>query len=286
MKLVSNITLKVILLFCFFNINSFESFSQETEKEIVQINLEGSNLEILTIQIDGNNVLINGQKPEDLGINLNISRKKAGKEGISTSEYGHVSNSRSNTNHARPFLGIVTQEVDNGVQIIELNAEGPAKRAGMRLGDKIVNIDDQKINSHTQLVDLISGKYAGDKIYIDFMRGDKPYKIEIVLGVKSTPIKNNRKILREDVDASAGPMSLGIKMRESADGKYWKVVEANENSAGYEAGIRVNDTILEMNGIKIESASDVEKVMKYASKDQGIKVKIRRVKEIINLEIK
>lgn len=282
MKLVSCVTLKVTLFLCFC-LTGLTSFAQNPEKEVVQITLEGSDMDSFSLQVDGNNVLINGRKPEDLGISLNISRQKAGKGGTSSAAYGHI-NMMPPAERGQPYFGIVTHEVDKGLQIIEVNPLGPAKRAKLRVGDKILMIDGVRLSTHSQLVDYISTKFPGDVISVKYERGEKTNIVDVVLGVRSSTAVAGGKYPAESVYQR--PKSLGIKMRESVDGKTWKVIEVAPGSAGEVAGIRANDVILEMNGIKIDSAADVDKVMKSSSTDQGILVKVRRIKEIINLEIK
>lgn len=64
------------------------AIAQSDVKETVQINIEGSELTKFTVEVDGNNILINGKSPAEAGVKLNITRQKTGTDVRNISEYG------------------------------------------------------------------------------------------------------------------------------------------------------------------------------------------------------
>ena len=54
----------------------------------------------------------------------------------------------------------------------EVDADGPAAKAGMQPGDIIVDVDDTVITTFSQMSSIISGKSAGDVIKV------KVYRVE------------------------------------------------------------------------------------------------------------
>ena len=85
----------------------------------------------------------------------------------------------------RPKLGIQIQDVNladvevfglptaNGV-VVKMLPDGPAKEAGIRLGDVIVAIDGQPIQDTGDLMERIARRQPGDKVALDIVRyGDR-----------------------------------------------------------------------------------------------------------------
>ena len=284
MKLVKIITVKVIFaLLVFTNI-----LNGQTEDESIQINLQGKDLSKFLIEVDGNNVKINGMSPDDAGIKMNIIRHKSGANSKTVAEYGlsfKTETAFKEIDRGTPYMGIVTTEHKDGLQIIEINSAGPARKAGLKLGDAITAIDNTTVKSHETLMKLILTKYPGDIIDIDFIRGNRALKTQMTLHKKDVSHQGN--IKRQPAEELyQRPKSLGIKIREGKDGKSWRIIEVREGSAADVAGLKVNDAILEMNGTLIRSSSIIDEVMKSAPLDQPVRIKVRRIREMMNFEIR
>jgi len=72
--------------------------------------------------------------------------------------------------------------VDMGAYIVAVMDDSPAQRAGMKVGDVIVKVDDWPIYSATELVINIRGHFVGDKVTIEFVRDGKTMTVEVLLG--------------------------------------------------------------------------------------------------------
>lgn len=95
----------------------------------------------------------------------------------------------------RPFIGIVTQELQSYVGteslklpsdvkrgIIVLEATGPAKAAGLKTNDVIVELDGQPTETMLALRKYIYGsKQIGEKLTIGFYREGKKHSAEVTL---------------------------------------------------------------------------------------------------------
>jgi serine protease Do/serine protease DegQ len=115
---------------------------------------------------------------------------------------------------ARGYLGVQTdvltadkaEEFDlpkstRGVIITDLNpADGPAAKAGLKLNDIIIGIDDKKV-TNTEDLRLLIGQTAPDtKIAVKYLRGGKAETKEIVLGRLA------------DDDAPTGELIAGLQV--------------------------------------------------------------------------
>ncbi|CAG7643192.1 hypothetical protein PAESOLCIP111_04438 [Paenibacillus solanacearum] len=96
----------------------------------------------------------------------------------------------------RPYIGVVTQNLQSfagtdslklpaGVKrgIIVIDAVGPAKEAGFKSGDVIVELDGKAVDSTLALRKYIYGsKKVGDKLAVTFYRGSKKSTVQLTLG--------------------------------------------------------------------------------------------------------
>ena len=142
--------------------------------------------------------LLNNQG-EVIGINTAVSRAGQGIGfAIPVNEIKDIVNELQNTGEVtRPWIGIafsqITKDVqdyfglDNreGVVVIEVYKDSPAEKAGLQTYDVIKEVDQKKIESTSDISDIISNKEVGDKIMFKVLRngnteilfgriGDKP----------------------------------------------------------------------------------------------------------------
>jgi S1-C subfamily serine protease len=94
----------------------------------------------------------------------------------------------------RGFLGVGVQELTpdlaeglnvreiRGVVINSLTPDGPAARAGLKLEDMIVAINDQPVDSLQTLRLVIAQTPPGTNVKVKSLRGGKPVDVEVALG--------------------------------------------------------------------------------------------------------
>ena len=70
-------------------------------------------------------------------------------------------------------------QIPNGVFITEVEADGPAVKAGLIAGDIIVDVNDTVITSTTQLIELVGQYKAGDVLQV------KVYRVEGILDMSA-----------------------------------------------------------------------------------------------------
>jgi len=74
------------------------------------------------------------------------------------------------------FFGI---EKGTGILISSIDKDGPADKAGLKVGDVIIAADGERIESSQDLVNLIQDKEKGDKITIEYLRNKKKQSVEV-----------------------------------------------------------------------------------------------------------
>jgi serine protease Do len=91
----------------------------------------------------------------------------------------------------RKFIGISVQELNpelseffgidkgTGILISSIEKDGPADKAGLKVGDVIVTADGKRVERTQDLVGLIQDKEKGDKITIEYIRDKKKRNVEV-----------------------------------------------------------------------------------------------------------
>ena len=105
----------------------------------------------------------------------------------------------------RPYLGISYYAVTDaqtaaqlgvnayGVYIVEVVKGGPADKAGLQAGDRIVSVDGSEVATQSDLGTLMQNHKAGDAIEITVARGGQMQTVTVTLGEKVQRITENSK---------------------------------------------------------------------------------------------
>lgn len=79
------------------------------------------------------------------------------------------------------FFGIGSRTHENGIIIDYLTPDGPAAKAGFKIGDIITDIDNQEIDNKDAFIDFTNTTRAGQKLTITFFRNSETHKLVITL---------------------------------------------------------------------------------------------------------
>jgi serine protease Do len=80
-------------------------------------------------------------------------------------------------NPEAPVLGFVIGRSMNGVMVAEVLPGSPAARAGMRTGDRVIQLDEVKVNSGQDLLVELARKKPGDKVQLVVRRSGRTLKM-------------------------------------------------------------------------------------------------------------
>jgi len=161
----------------------------------------------MTVVVDGNKVTINGKEVDENDPRLQIEGKgnkriilrKATKQpriivegkplnsldfgkglqldgDIIINENGEdnfdmIVPNQAKTNEA--FLGVVTEQTEEGAKVNQVSDESPAAKAGLKEGDIITKVNDIKIDGPASLYDAIGKSKPEDKVTISYIRNGK-----------------------------------------------------------------------------------------------------------------
>ena len=158
---------------------------------------------------------------------------------------------------AGPFMNLVTAIVIvtlvnmAGQEIVKLepviggvSPNGPAAKAGLRLGDRVVRINGDEVKEFND-VRLAIATNAGERLHIEYERAGKRYETSLV-----------PKRVRED-GATVGKAEFS-PMIEPVIGR------VSPNSPAFKRGLRAGDRVVSANGTKIENLWDLYGILDKA----------------------
>ncbi len=179
----------------------------------------------------------------------------------------------------RAFLGVSIRNIDadlakrlnlnsiSGVYINGVNKNGAADKAGIRSGDVIIEIDDKKINTSSELQERISQYAPGNKINILIKRKGKKKHFDLTLRnmiggtqlIEASQIDllgaKFQKISKKDMYTQG--IRYGIRVSKLVDGKLKR------------AGIKEGYIIININNKPVSSEADIRKVLSEIE-DEGV----------------
>jgi len=310
----------------------------ERETQEIIIRKDGEKEMNLLIEIKGDKVTVNG-KPlaefKDSGIVIN--KRKMILQGGGNKLYFNDDNGGSQqfnfedafgenflkdmegTSSNKAFLGVITDGAEGGVVIKEIVKESAAEKAGLKVGDIITKIEEEKITSPDILSDMIGFKNPKDEIKINYKRDGKASTAKVVLGIrKSNNVKeftfklpkNGRREfnmpqrnapftnmegfnedmmeLSQNAVESAFPFrkKIGLKIQDTEDGGSVKVINVEDSSAAAIAGIKKDDLIIEINGKKIENTDDAREELQPGEDKKMYKIKVKRQNAELSFDVK
>ncbi len=141
-----------------------------------------------------------------------------------------------------------------------LTAGGPAEKAGLRTGDKIVQVAGRNVERFEEVMQAI-GLRPGERVPVVVERDGQRRGVDVDVGVRMLVDKRGNQTPFGDL--GAGPFVPPIVGRIVANG------------AAHEAGLKPGDVFLKIKGQAIETFDDVRKIV-YAHPEVALDVVVRR----------
>ena len=286
----------------------------------------------LTVVVNGDKITINGKEAEKNDPRLKIIRKSTKKSSTFTPQDkknpeekmeeveiitgDHMQEEDSddlNDNQERDrfnlmapptpnkaFLGVVSEEVKEGVKINEVSEESPADKAGLKKEDIITAVNENSISNPKELYETIGKFKPNDQIVVHFLRDGKNKSVNVTLAKnKNTPnvqyfnFGPGSALGMPNLPGMEGIMGnmerkpkLGISIEDLEDGEGVKITNVNENSPADKQGLQKEDIILQINDKKVKDVDGLKPIFQSAKEGSSFKFQIKRNKETKIIEVK
>jgi membrane-associated protease RseP (regulator of RpoE activity) len=85
-----------------------------------------------------------------------------------------------------PFMGVATQQTQNGLQVEEVVENSAAAKAGLQTGDVITAFDGDAVTTPAQLGNAVAQHEVGDQVKVTFTRDGQSKTVTVTLGTRTT----------------------------------------------------------------------------------------------------
>jgi serine protease Do len=163
----------------------------------------------------------------------------------------------------------------SGAVVTQVEAESPAAKAGMKVGDVIVQLDGQKVTDAGELQVEVGQKRPGSTIKLQVVREGKDLSIPIALEAMGARDKEDSETGEADHGKAHWGLGLGDLTPDIRDQMqaphdiHGAVIErVLPGSSADNAGLQRGDVIVQVNRHDVQDASEVQKALTGVAKGQ------------------
>ena len=223
---------------------------------------------------------------EVVGINSQIYSRTGGYQGLSFAipmetvlKVKDQILATGKASHAR--LGVAVQDVNQtladsfqlkkpqGALVSSVEAGGPADKAGLMVGDVVLQVNDKALAESGDLPALIGQALPGETMHLAIWRQGKPAQLSVQLGNANDKLAVASK---PDPAMSKGRLGLALRPLDPAEQRAsgllagGLVVERVQQGPAALAGVQQGDVLLAINGAKVKTVAQVQTAMTHAGK--------------------
>jgi len=174
----------------------------------------------------------------------------------------------------------------SGVTISNVQANSPADKAGLKVGDTLVSVDGKNVKNGDELVSEIASRKPGSKVSIGFVRDGKKDQTSVTVADRAKLFASRLGAQDED-NGDNGPTEskLGISVRtitpdlasklEVPADKGVVVDDVKSGSFGEDIGVSRGDVILEINKQPVNTAEQFNRIQSGLKSGQDVVLLVR-----------
>jgi serine protease Do len=189
---------------------------------------------------------------------------------------------RDNGKVTRGWLGVQIQPVTDeiaesiglsgakGALVSDVTENSPAAKAGVKTGDTVVSVNGTEILEPKDLARRIAQIKPGEPVDLTVIRDGKQTNLSVEIGTMPADAELSRAPQAKPEPATLS--SLGLSLEDSQSGEGVTVTSVQSGSPADEKGLRVGDTILQLNGNDVDNVEAVRSELDKAAKGGQKKV--------------
>ncbi|MBU0923950.1 Do family serine endopeptidase [bacterium] len=216
-----------------------------------------------------------------IGINTAIISKSGGNNGIGFAipvdmVKDVVTKLVADGKVTRGYLGVVIGDVDNellkvykrkeGALVLDISADTPAAKGGLKRGDLIYAINGKNIKDRTALQNTIASFKPDEKVSLQVERDNKDINISIVLGDRTSslaeiPVDSSITVLG-GLKLSAIDAETQKQFRLPSEISGILISDVEPKSKAEKSGFQAGDVIIQIEEIEIKNFANIEVALK------------------------
>lgn len=234
-------------------------------------------------ELIGINTAIATRTGGNMGIGFAIPSKLAEKVMTDIMEKGRV---------VRGWLGVGIQNVSaelaknfnldraEGVIVTEVMKNGPAEKAGFKVEDVILELNGERIKNVTHLSTRIGSTDPGTKINLKVLRNGNEKSIPVTIGEHPAerPQASAGRQSMENLGFTVSDMTPALRSRYDIgdDETGIIVIDVNQGSTAFQAGLREGDIVLKINRKPVASTNEFYDIVQKVEVGQPIALYLKR----------
>jgi serine protease Do len=171
-------------------------------------------------------------------------------------------------------------KAEKGVLVTQVFAGDPADKAGIKVNDIIVLVDDTSVSTGRDLSAMIANTPVGHKTKIELIRDGKRKKLTVTLAKRDDDEKIVASQSRDsdELGIEVTDLDSDIARRFGIDGKENGVLvtDVKDDSLAQEADVRSGDIVKEINRTVVKDRSDFVRLMKKNRDNDTLQLLIKR----------
>ena len=167
-------------------------------------------------------------------------------------------------------------EVERGALITGIEPGSAAEKAGLRVDDIIVGVDDKRIDNNRELANAIGLRGSGESVKIDYVREGRERTVVAELGQRVA-----EQVAGEDIHPGLQGATFATAATTAADGIEVATVEAGSPAA--QRGLRAGDVITAVNRRPV---TNIQQLQEVAADNRILFLLVRRGDRQLMLQIR
>ena len=235
---------------------------------------------------------------EVVGINSQIYSRTGGFMGLSFTipidlAMDVVDQLRNKGSVTRGWLGVLIQDVTRdlaesfgmdrpgGALVAQVLPGSPAEKAGIKVGDVIMDFNNTPINDSASLPPIVGRMQVGQEAAVKILRDGKSKVVKIKIG-ELPPEEEIKQASRGDEGTSDNRLGAVVKdltpdQRSTLDKKKSGVyVEDVHSGPARAAGLRQGDIILMINNVDVKNVSQFQELVKALPEGKSVPMLVQR----------
>jgi S1-C subfamily serine protease len=191
----------------------------------------------------------------------------------------------------RPLLGIGTAAMKSdpaGVTVAHVEPEGPAAKAGLKKGDRIVMAGDKEIKNFEELTKALAECKPGDKLALKVVRDSKERTVTVTLGnVPARGLREKTSAPKSRAYLGAFVQSLTPDLKEHLGINVDKgvlVAQIFPDSPAAQAGLMEEDVVTHVGDVAVATAKELSDAIVQLGTGKEVELTVFRGKESIKLK--
>ncbi len=160
--------------------------------------------------------------------------------------------------------------------VASVRPNSPAYKAGIKPGDRIVQVGKVPVTRQVQLREALGPLYAGDTVTIEVLRQGKRLKLQATLVEKLVPYQRPQLGILPLAQTAAGQNTppAGVTVR-------WVIPD----SAAQQAGMQIGDRIVQAAGQPVADAAALRELVWNSEVGQKLSLKVQRGGKTLDLQV-